>query len=253
VKRKKATLIGPGRWVGDYDCRRGLEDPMSTISNAYDSIRMCLTGRDLEGYLEPLSHVLSVDALRQAYRPKEVRLLLVAESHVRRPDPYVESVGPGFLYNPNCYTSWWGDLFLPGFGGRFRASRENRREYLRAMQGAGFWMLDMSVIALSRYNRVSPDWPARPFDSYQRQILGQSWSFAVQAEVQSLMRQATPPIVCVYDRVSSVLPSNVLNGAAILRFNTPANSARCRQSDYPFGTERFRQAAIRAGLHNCLS
>src|SRR6266404_1617799 len=104
---------------------------MSAINDAYDCIRACLSGCDLGPYIEPLSHVLQVDALRQAYRPKgDVRLLLIAESHVRRPDQYVQSFGPGFLYNPNYYTSWWGDLFLPAFGGRLRASRENRQRYL---------------------------------------------------------------------------------------------------------------------------
>ena len=55
---------------------------MSAINNANDCIRTCLSGCDLEPYIEPRSHVLQVDALRQAYRPKDVRLLLIAESHV---------------------------------------------------------------------------------------------------------------------------------------------------------------------------
>jgi len=227
---------------------------MSAINDAYDCIRACLRGCDLEPYIEPLSHVLQVDALRQANRPKEdVRLLLIAESHVRRPDRYVQLFGPGFLYNPNYYTSWWGDLFLPAFGGRLRASRKNRQGYLRAMQNAGFWVLDMSLIALSRYDKVNPDWPARPFDSYQEQIVRDSWFYVVEAEVQKVMNQATPPVVCVYDRVSYVLPHTLLSQAAILKFNTPANAVQYRQPNYPFGAERFRQAAVAAGLHHCLN
>ena len=121
------------------------------------------------------------------------------------------------------------------------------------MQSAGFWVLDMSVIALSRYNKVNPDWPARPFDSYQQQIVQDSWFYVVESEFQKVMNQATPPVVCVYDRVSSVLPHTLLKQAVILKFNTPANAAEYRQPHYPFGAERFRQASAAAGLHNCLN
>jgi len=121
------------------------------------------------------------------------------------------------------------------------------------MQNAGFWVLDMSVIALSRYNKVNPKWPSRPFDAYQEQIVRDSWFYVVGAEFQRIMSQATPPIVCVYDRVSYILPRTVLRQAVVLKFNTPANAAMYRQPGYPFGTERFRQAALAAGLHNCLN
>ena len=64
------------------------------INDAYDCIRSCLSRCGLETYIEPLSHVLEVNTLRQAYKPKEeVRLLLMAESHVRRPEQYVQSFG----------------------------------------------------------------------------------------------------------------------------------------------------------------
>ncbi len=197
----------------------------SRISTAYNAVEV-ITG---QRYLEPLCDVEQVDQWRQQFRPDRVRLLLVAESHVR------QGKGPGFIYGPNYYTPWWHVLLRPAFGPDI--SREGLRE-------RGVWVLDMSVIALSGYKKLNPDWSNRPFDSMKHQIFATSWMHHVQQEFE----ESDCANVVYFDSAASMLPASVKLNATPIKFCGPSNAKRYRTPEYSHGTARFIEAVRAAGL-----
>ena len=228
---------------------------MNTLEQTYQFLRSRLEETGHSAYIEPYSHVEQVDALRQQYRPRDVRLLVVAESHVRRSDDAFLQRGPAFLYNPRYYTPWWTELLLPALGGTPGTNAEKRAAYLTRMQDCGIWMLDASVLSLSGYRTTQADWEPRPFTAVEQEIVKTSWAGYVQHEFASVWRQQRKPVLCVFERINHVLPTDVRTQAIPLRFLSPgANSRVCyRSPEYRFGTERFREAARQAGVANCLS
>ena len=195
----------------------------SRIKAAYEAAA-AITGPQ---YLEPLADVEQVDTWRQQFRPKTVRFLLVAESHVRRKQ------GPGFIYDPAYYTPWWHSLLRPAFGKD--VSRESLKE-------RGVWILDMSVLALAGYRGVYPELLTnRPFDMLADQIFAASWLYYVRREFE----EADCRNIAYFERVKSMLPD--VSGTP-LKFCVPSNSARYRKPDYQYGTARFIDAVRAAGL-----
>ncbi len=194
----------------------------SRISAAYDAVS-AITGTS---YLEPLADVKRVDAWRRQFRPKTVRFLLVAESHVRRRQ------GPGFIYDPQYYTPWWHNLLRPAFGKDVTRQR---------LQELGVWILDMSVIALAGYRSVYPELGTnRPFDGVSAQIFSASWEHYVRHEFE----EANCPHMAYFDRVKASLP--VVFGTP-LKFCVPSNSSRYSEPGYEYGTARFIQAVRDGG------
>ena len=192
----------------------------SRISSAYDAVRE-ITGAE---YLEPLSHVQEVGELRQQFRPKQVKLLVIAESHVRGLSK------PGFIYDRAYYTPWWPKLLRPAFGDDI--TREG-------LQDRGVWILDMSIIALSGYRKLYPESPNRPFDSLANQIFTTSWLHCVQRDFE----QAACSNVVYF-----LLPASLQLSGTPLKFCARSNASRYKNPDYRFGTARFIEAVRAAGL-----
>ncbi len=187
-------------------------------------------------FLEPLSDVQQVNHLRQQFKPAKVKLLLVGESHVRRPR------GPGFIYDPAYYTPWWRDLLWPAFGG----SERSRSDNLHQLQDRGVWILDASIVALSGYRNIEPEWPARPLDAHLSNILFASWHAFVRHDFEA----AAPEHVVYFERAAGMLPEQVRRHGTALRFNSPRHAKALRYTDplYRFGTVRFIEAVRAAGL-----
>src|ERR1039457_3918441 len=81
------------------------------VSEAVTSLRADVVAlRRQHDIVEPFDHVEEVERLRQRNRPRQVKLLLIAESHVRVSDDQFARRGAGFLYEPRYTTRWWNDL-----------------------------------------------------------------------------------------------------------------------------------------------
>jgi hypothetical protein len=145
------------------------------LRGLYDSVRAKLAGVGLAQYLEPYAHVSETEALRQSFRPDFVRLVIVAESHVRKSDGDFQENGPGLVYNPQYSTPWWDDLLFPGFGGTASKGIPYRAKCLQRLRDSGVYVLDASVISLSGYQRVDSSWPRRPLDACREQIIRDCW------------------------------------------------------------------------------
>jgi len=204
----------------------------SRIENAYRAIEVVAGPK----FLEPLSDVQRVNELRQHFKPAKVKLLIVGESHIRRP------LGPGFIYDSSYYTPWWRDLLWPAFGG----SELSRADSLKHLQDRGVWILDASIIALSGYRNIAPEWPSRPLDAHLKNILAASWDNFVGREFQA----STPEHVVYFERAADMLPEGTRKNGTALRFNGPRHSKALRYTapEYRFGTARFIQAVRAAGL-----
>lgn len=204
----------------------------SRIKQAYRAVES-ITGSE---FLEPLCDVERVNHLRQCFRPKQVKLLIIGESHVRRRE------GPGFIYDAGYYTPWWRDLLWPAFG-RIDGSRA---ENLRFLCDKGVWILDASVIALSGYRNVQREWPARPLDPNLTGILAASWNRFVRQEFES----AGAAHIVYFERAGAMLPEQTRRNGTALRFNGPRHAKALRYNDpqYRFGSARFIEAVRAAGL-----
>jgi len=210
--------------------------------------------------IEPFAHVEAVEQLRQQNRPERVKLLLLAESHVRVPDDQFNQRGCGFIYEPRYTTPWWYDLFLPGFGSNHdgRLTPELKVGMLSRMRDAGFWVLDASVLSLSGYAKVGcPE--NRPFSKapyrrgHERELLNLSWQVYVQPIFCALMSVPNPPVLAAYRRVSHLLPSQWRSNAEPFLVFPPRNhQAHYRQSTFVGGTQTFRRKAADAGFGICL-
>lgn len=228
---------------------------MNALEQTYHRLLHLLQETGHSAYVEPYSHVEQVDALRQQYRPRDVRLLVVAESHVRRSNDAFLQRGPAFLYNPRYYTPWWTELLLPALGGTPGTNAQKRAAYLARMQNCGIWMLDVSILSLSGYRTMRAEWEPRPFTAVEQKVVITSWFGYVQQEFASVWQQPRKPVLCVFERISYVLPTDARAIAIPLRFLSPgANSRiRYRSPEYRFGTERFREAARQAAVESCLA
>ena len=197
----------------------------SHIKQAYCAVQ-ALTSRD---YLEPFCDVERVHHLRQQFRPKATRLVILAESHVRKPQ------GPGFIYDATYYTPWWRDLLRPA-----------GIESLKQLQDSGIWILDASVIALSGYRNMNRDWPARPFDAHLEAIFETSWTNYLAAEFEQV---SSAPLI-YFERAAHMLPQQARRNGTPLRFNGPRHPKALRYTDpaYRYGTARFIEAVRAAGL-----
>jgi len=204
----------------------------SRIRSAYRGIQQLVSA----AYLEPLRDVERVNELRQSFRPKTIKLLILGESHVRRRD------GPGFIYNAAYYTPWWRDLLWPAFGGRGQSRADN----LLMLQQRGVWILDASIIALSGYRNVRREWPARPLDPYRNEIFAASWDAFVRNEFESA---SSAPVV-YFESAAAMLPAATRANGTALRFNGPRSAKTLRYTDpaYRYGTARFGEAVRAAGL-----
>ena len=210
--------------------------------------------------VEPFAHVEAVELLRQQNRPETVKLLLVAESHVRVSDDNFSQRGCGFIYEPRYTTRWWYDLFLPGFGSnrQGRLTPDLKVRMLARMRDAGFWVLDASVLSLSGYAKVGSQ-ENRPFSkapygsTLEGKLLDLSWRTYVQATFCALMTAPNPPVLAAYGRISHLLPSQWRSEAEpFLVFPAQNNQAQYRQATFVGGTETFRRKAAAAGLETCL-
>jgi hypothetical protein len=197
----------------------------SRISQAYRAVR----AQTASDYLEPFCDVERVDHLRQQFRPKSTRLVILGESHVRKQQ------GPGFIYDAGYYTPWWRDLLRPA-----------GIECLEQLQDSGIWILDASVIALSGYRNVNRLWPGRPFDQHSTAIFEASWSNFL---AQEFAQVDTVPVV-YFERAAHMLPEQARRNGTPLRFNGPRHPKALRYNDpaYRYGTARFIEAVRAAGL-----
>lgn len=228
-----------------------------SLDATYDSICALFKGEEKTDCLrlEPIEHVREVERLRQLYRPQcgKLRLLLLAESHVVVSDL---SKGVGFIYEPRYYTPWWHDLILPGFGADpKRTTADLREKYLTRLRDEGFWLLDISIIALSGYRKVERDWPNRPFDMHSGRIRKEFSQLSWDGHVRGLfldivLREA--PVVAAFESVTWILPSEAPCTIHPIKFRTKSNNRVYRSPDYKGGTHSFKDLAERAGLEHCL-
>ena len=228
----------------------GYDTAMETLRACYDSLAQLLSDHPNRSMVEPFDHVLQVERLRLERRPKEnVRLLLIAESHVRTRD--ISSKGAGFVFEPKYYTPWWQNLFLPSFGAAFsKTTRSIRDRCLHSLTNAGFWLLDASVLSLSGYRR-SGTIQSRPFErTVTRQIVQVSWETHVRQHYELVMQQASKPVVVAFVNVAEVLS---IKPDFRVKFEAKANSRIYRTPEYGWGTHTFKKAAKLAGLDSCLS
>jgi hypothetical protein len=226
------------------------------LKEAYKQTHRCLSGVGLGECVEPYTHVSAVDALRLEYRPKFVRFLIIAESHVRKSDGQFAETGPGLVFNPRHPTPWWEDLLFPGFGGTASKSVFYREKCLARLKDNGFWVLDASILALSGYQKVDPNWGPRPLDDYRQQVVRDSWHYYTGAILDSILTQKEKPVVVLYTRVLEMLGEQLRADVAVssflLKFRRGSNDSIYEATTYPHGTSRFREAAIQAGLERCL-
>ena len=227
---------------------------MNTLTRTYDLLKSGLVSQfGADSPIEPFTHVARVEELRHQYRPAgPIRLLLVAESHVRTAEADFATKGVQFLYEHRYYTPWWGDLLLPGFGASSDGTTAGvRQDYLERMQAAGFWLLDVSILALSGYEKVGAS-TSRPFEARREQLLRTSWSSHVRALFQHVLTQPTPPVIVAFDNVADVLPLPLRNRVPRLKFKNQKNTKQYRSPSYDGGTATFAAAARQAGLATCL-
>lgn len=227
------------------------------LHDAYQHIHNSLAHVGLAEYVEPYTHVSAVEALRLRHRPKLVRFLMIAESHVRKSESQFSGSGPGLIFNPTHPTPWWTDLLVPGFGGtKSRSPRHYREKCLARLSEVGFWVLDASILALSGYQKVDPNWEPRPFDDYSEQIVRDSWFYYNSAVLDSILQQPHKPVIVIYTRVMDMLGEQLgaeLTGTSyLIKFRCRANSTFYAADSYRFGTRRFCEAAREAGMEECL-
>ena len=197
--------------------------------------------------------MLEVERLRWEYRPnRDVKFLLIAESHVRVSPESFASEGSGFIYERRYYTPWWHDFILPAFGEVQPTNPENRLRWLKRLKSSGFWLLDVSLLSLSGYRNVDHDWPRRPLDELKKEIIKVSWGCHVKNLFDETMSRGSPPVVCAFKSISDVLPPEIENQATIVKFRGPGNARLFRSADYRYGTQRFRDAAREAGMKGCI-
>ena len=242
--------LGPKSHAGALDVSISA---MNRVASTYQRIRALLAGADLEGHLEPLEHVLEVERLRQAFRPEgDVKFLVLAESHVRSTLPNFARQGAGFIYEPRYYTPWWHQLLLPAFGVLQPTTADKRANFLLRLKQSGFWVLDVSLISLSGYTKVDPNWPNRPLDRIKREIFRESWNGHVERLFEEVRTQRRPAVICAFDCVRDVSPLHLGDNVTFIRFKAQGNSAKYSRPDYPFGTSKFQEAARKAELAGCL-
>jgi hypothetical protein len=226
---------------------------MDRAAETYQRILTSLTDVGLRRFVEPVEHVLEVERLRQRYRPDgDVRFLLLAESHVRVGPDYFRKKGAGFLYEARYYTPWWRDLLLPAFGKIQSTTAHTREQWLSRLKQEGFWLLDVSLLSLSGYQKVDREWPRRPLDEFREQIISDSWHGHVKQTFNDIMAQSKPPVVCAFRNVAFVLDGNLPEEPTLLAFNSQQNARVYSSPDYGHGTARFQEAAKRACIAGCL-
>ncbi len=227
------------------------------LKKLYGEIREALAGVGLAQYIEPYSHVNETEGLRHSFRPDFVRLVIIAESHVRKPDADFRESGPGLVYNPQYRTPWWNDLFFPGFGGTRSNSVLYRERCLRQLRECGVYVMDASVIALSGYQRVDPKWPRRPFDLYREQIIRDCWVRHTMHELDLIIARNPDVVVVMYktvgDMLGQELRADVAQGTFPLKFRVASNERVYEKTYYQFGTQSFCAATKQAGLSSSLS
>lgn len=230
-------------------------DRMDLLRELYGELRIALERVDLEQYLEPYEHVHTTELLRQSFRPGFVRLVIVAESHVRKQDADFRENGPGLVYNPRYSTPWWTDLLFPGFGGTSSKSIPYRAKCLQRMKESGVYVLDASIIELSGYQRVDSNWPRRPFDAHREQLIRDCWMTFTGLELDRIIAGNPNVVVVLYttvrDMLGGELRRDVAELAFPLKFRGAGNQKLYEEPDYPFGTRSFSAATKRAGLSAC--
>ena len=228
----------------------------SLLKDLYKHLRTTLAGVDLDKYVEPYEHVRGNESLRQSFRPGLVRLVVIAESHVRKPDADLSENGPGLVYNPQYKTPWWKDLLFPGFGGTPSESIPYRAKCLKRMKESGVYVLDASIIALSGYQRVDSKWPRRPFGAYDGTIVRDCWAHYTGRELDQMIAENPDVVVVLYttvrDMLGGALRSDVAKGAVLLKFRGKGNERVYEEPNYMFGTQSFCSATKSAGLSACL-
>ena len=229
---------------------------MDLFQELYRDLRSMLSGVGLEQYLAPYEDVIRTESLRQSFRPDLVRLVIIAESHVRKPPADFRENGPGLVYNPQYSTPWWRDLLFPGFGGTPSKSVLYRAKCLQRMKESGVFVLDASIIALSGYEKVDPRWPRRPFDKHLEKIIRECWARFTGWELDLIIKENPDVVVALYTGVREVLGgelrSDVAERAFPLKFRVASNEKVYEEPDYQFGTQSFRAATKCAGLSACL-
>ena len=196
--------------------------------------------------------MLEVERLRQAYRPdRDIKFLLIAESPVRVSNAYFERRGAGFVYEYRYYTPWWHQLLLPAFGAVQRTNPVNRLQWLQYLKSFGFWLLDVSTLSLSGYQKVDSGWPKRPLDEFREQLLFDSWNARVGIAFEQIMSQPRPPVLCAFKTISFMLPDEVKQRAAIVNFSGPGNAGVYFDPRYQYGTVRLQNAVRAAGIEGC--
>ena len=225
---------------------------MESVQRVYNDVRALLCEKDLGHYVEPVEHVFEVECLRRKYRPDgDVKLLLIAESHVRVSPDCFASKGSGFIYQHHYYTPWWHDFILPAFGKRQPTNPEKRLRWLECLKFSGFWLLDVSLLSLSGYHKVDRSWPRRPLDGLREEIIKVSWGCHVKDIFDQIMDQGCPPVVCAFESISFVLPWATKDQATIVKFKGRGNAPVFHSLDYPYGTQRFCDAARKARIEAC--
>ena len=223
---------------------------IDSVLQVYDAAKALLRQANIDHFLEPAEHVVEVERLRQLYRPRrDVRLLILAESHVRVTENSFRRNGPAFLYNERYYTPWWQHLLLPAFAPHIRKTDHAlRKDLLEKLSSLGVWITDASLISLSGYRKVKAGWPNRPLDALRDEVLELSWRGHVGAQFSRVLNQSRVPAICVLRSVRGVLPSAENFHCTVLNFRCPSNSKLYAQPDYDFGTNAFLHALRQAGI-----
>jgi hypothetical protein len=198
------------------------------LKEAYKQTHRCLSGVGLGECVEPYAHVSAVDTLRLEYRPKFVRFLIIAESHVRKSDGSSRKPGPvscstqGILPRGGR-TSCFQDL------GHGIKSAFYREKCLARLKDNGFWVLDASILALSGYQKVDPKWGPRPVDDYRQQVVRDSWHYYTGAILDSILTQKEEPVIVLYTRVLEMLGeqlrADVAGSSFLLKFRRGSNDS----------------------------
>ena len=233
---------------------------MGSLEETYNRLGTYLADQQMADLTESIAHVREVEQLRQLYKlPADVRFLLLAESHVRTSDSDYQRKGIQFIYEHRYYTPWWQSLILPGFGAQLEKYKgtpnkaESRRKYLDQLRRSGFWLLDVSIMALSGYKNVGQV-SSRPFvGKTLRGITELSWEGHVRSLFEQAMNQSTPPVIVAFTNVAHVLPPMLQSSVHQVKFLVSSNSRAYANAAYPYGTHAFAAAACEAGLQACLS
>ena len=215
---------------------------MSTLKRTYSVVRNHLERwNSYHRLVESYEDVVGIEALRNRYRPKRVRLLILAESHLRsRPGSL-----PGFIYDANYNGPWWHQMFRPAFAVNkpHHLNAKVRGSCLERLRESGVWVLDASIIALSGYRKLDGKPPQRPFENERLCILETSWHGHVKALFDGAMSQRKKPVIVCFNSVRHLIPCPL--------------QGKIYQTSFPGWGQKYnatplKEAAKKAGLEGCL-